>query len=325
MAACQLDPTFQAIDHVQLQDHDSSAWAERLAVLTADTLYFLELGNQDPLCPFGPACGRVALKDLTVQLVTANEPTLLLTSSGIFQRDVNLRAAARGFDMHRWLYTLQAAVEREAALNLDGEVITTTLNGAAATDELQPDSEEREARERAKSSDQEREDAMLGFVAAADWVGDEANERPPWRAEALSDVLAMGLLERRHDGLIGRWGRWVERYFVLLSSGRLLYYMRAEDMMLGELRGVCELRDATIERVPQDADPREKAPCLPGHAAAESTRFSPPSLTCLRITASIEPEPQPFYELPRRCASLDLRADVRPPRRVLLAAAQCRC
>lgn len=70
----------------------------------------------------------------------------------------------------------------------------------------------------------------------------EAGGGPPWRSEALKNVLAMGRLERRHDGLIGRWGRWVERYFVLLDNGQLWYYVRAEDFLMGELRGIFGIR-----------------------------------------------------------------------------------
>eukprot|EP00908_Phaeocystis_cordata_P023642 Transcript_6101.p1 GENE.Transcript_6101~~Transcript_6101.p1 ORF type:complete len:500 (-),score=131.14 Transcript_6101:128-1627(-) len=117
----------------------------------------------------------------------------------------------------------------------------------------------------------------------------------PWRRDALPEILALGTLLKERDGLL--WGGWTERTFVLTANGKLLYYLRTEsnDEVLGDLRGVIDLDGAILELRPLD---EEEISAMPGCS---------PSF--LLITAAEEPEPQPFYEWPKRCATLACRGE----------------
>ena len=65
--------------------------------------------------------------------------------------------------------------------------------------------------------------------------------------------------------------------------------------MLGDLRGVIELDAAVIEERPLDEE-----------EAAELPECSP---SFLLISTAEEPEAQPFYEWPKRCATLACRGE----------------
>ena len=128
--------------------------------------------------------------------------------------------------------------------------------------------------------------------------------RRPWRREALPEIDAIGTLLKERDGLL--WGGLTERTFVLLSTGTFLYYLRTPDSngeLLGDLRGVIELDGATLELQPLE---EEEHAAIPGSSSSS-----------LLLTAAVEPEPQPFYEVPKRCGSLSVRCETAQQQRVL--------
>ena len=139
----------------------------------------------------------------------------------------------------------------------------------------------------------------------------------PWASEWLRKVHAIGVLQKRRDGL-WRVG-WAERLLVLWSDGQgsayLLYYKRfaeQNDELLGELRGVMDLKGATVEvrsfdesdeAADRAAGGAKRAVPKPGAVAGEADGRS----RYLRITAAEPPAPEPFYVLPKRLGVIDLR------------------
>lgn len=159
-----LEPDYIALDHVlALEDEE---WKQRLAVLTADTLYLLECATGAEV--FGQMRGRVALKDLSVQLNTHDaQPQLVLSTSNIFQRSVILRAAPGAADMHRWegvllrvIRLLASETDTEGNASDDGDV---AASAAGALSSL------------CDAENSER----IGWVAAPDWAPDPAEVLSP--------------------------------------------------------------------------------------------------------------------------------------------------
>ena len=128
----------------------------------------------------------------------------------------------------------------------------------------------------------------------------------PWATDWLCNIHAMGVLDKRRDGF-WRVG-WAERLFVLwmdnAGSAHLLYYKRAvenNDELLGELRGVIDLRGASIElRSFEDGDDH--------HQKATSSAGTDGRRSYLRITAAQPAVVEPFYVLPKRLAVIDVRS-----------------
>lgn len=168
----------------------------------------------------------------------------------------------------------------------------------------------------------------------------------PWAPQWMRRVRRTGMLEKRRDGL-WRVG-WTERLLVLWvdeTDALLLYYKRvpeSSDELLGELRGVINLKGATIEVRQFDESDEPHASTggsksggsagsgtgSLGAATARGEIRSPAATRCaanpaaaeagaadggsgrgryLRIIAAETPAPEPFYVLPKRLALLDLR------------------
>jgi len=289
-----------AIDYLLVLDNDE--WSKKLAVLTREALYLLEpeTGEPDPLMPFGRTWWRIAVKDFADVQYVASERSLRICTSNLFERDAQLAEAPKCSDIRRW-HGVIGAVWHELT---EPSALKTAFESCLPGDmpSLGP-----------------KRPSSPGIGSS--WLTQQSR---PWRADALPPILALGTLLKERDGLL--WGGWTERTFVLMRSGQLLYYLRtpdSNDEVLGDLRGVIELDAAVIEERPLDEEEAAELPeglglglgypnpnpnpnhnPNPNPQAAELPECSP---SFLLITPAEEPEAQPFYEWPKRCATLAVR------------------
>jgi len=251
-----------------------SEWRKRLAVLTADSVYLLDEDLSDALSPFGKVVHRLPLEQLS-DACLIDSGTLRLSTSFLLQRHTLLRARDGVSQAHAWLHAIREAMR---ALLTSG---STSF------------SQQLEAREAGRLSDV-----------------DSAPLPAPWLDERLRPVLAAGNVDKRRDGLL--LVGWVERFFVVCvhteargpPTALLMYHKRTaeiNDELLGELRGVLDLRSAHVERLMLDeGEVMEEEP-----GSLVRTSKAPPEF--LRITAAEVPPMQPFYELPKWPATIDMR------------------
>ena len=228
-------------------------------------------------------------------------------TSNLFERDAQLAEAPKCSDIRRW-HGVIGAVWHELT---EPSALKTAFESCLPGDM-----------------------PSLGRRPSSPGIGSSwlTQQSRPWRADALPPILALGTLLKERDGLL--WGGWTERTFVLMQNGQLLYYLRTPDsndevlgdlanpspdpdpnpnpnpnsnpdpdpnpdpnpdQVLGDLRGVIELDAAVIEERPLDEE-----------EAAELPECSP---SFLLISTAEEPEAQPFYEWPKRCATLACRGE----------------
>jgi len=344
-----------ALDHVRAvqgntahDDDNQHKWSERLAVLTHDMLYLLDVDeDENSLSPFGRACERVQLQDvIEVDLITASPETLLISTSQFFDRHTLMRSSPGAAGMQQWRNALCNVVSAQHKLraaegvadmaaclgmsdpnspprqrsfsnvslrsNLSSRDSGEIADAAGRAGGSSADGSPAWRRQGAYScSDGSEGEGTCTAAAGADerHNTNSSSWRPPWAEKRLRSLRALGYLQKRRDGLL--LVGWVDRLFVLCSdgvAGTLLYYKRSPEMndeLLGELRGVIELQGATIDMLLLEQAQLPDAPTvpncqLPDDPACKSKHF-------LRITAAHEPESQPFYELPKRRAVIDIR------------------